>query len=92
MMILQSDEVAVEPVEEAVKQAAKRKVLPGASRIRLERLREGLTAQIMHVGPFSDEKPTIDRLHEFIASNGYERTGKHHEITWLIRAEPLQKR
>lgn len=66
MMILQSDEVAVEPVEEAVKQAAKRKVLPGASRIRLERLREGLTAQIMHVGPFSDEKPTIDRLHEFI--------------------------
>lgn len=80
MMILQPDEVSVEQVEQAATQAASKKPLPGTSRIRLERLREGAAAQILHVGPFSAEKPTIDRLHDFIASIGYERIGKHHEI------------
>ena len=32
------------------------------------------------VGPFSEEGPTIEKLHKFIHSNGYERSGKHHEI------------
>ena len=34
----------------------------------------------MHIGPYAEEKPTIDRLHAFIAAEGYRRTGKHHEI------------
>ena len=34
----------------------------------------------MHVGPYATEPPTIERLHAFIAEQGLQRRGKHHEI------------
>lgn len=34
----------------------------------------------MHLGPYRDEGPTVELLHSFIAAQGYERAGKHHEI------------
>jgi hypothetical protein len=34
----------------------------------------------MHLGPYAAEKPTIERLHAFIAEQGASLTGKHHEI------------
>jgi hypothetical protein len=37
--------------------------------------------QILHIGSYDDEGPTLDRMHhEFIPENGYEMAGKHHEI------------
>lgn len=48
--------------------------------VRLETFEEGLSAQILHVGPYSTEGPTIERLHEFILEKGYKPHGKHHEI------------
>ena len=32
------------------------------------------------VGPFSEEGPTVEKLHRYIESIGRRRTGKHHEI------------
>jgi hypothetical protein len=34
----------------------------------------------MHVGPYSEERPTIERLHAFIAAQGLRPRGAHHEI------------
>ena len=34
----------------------------------------------MHVGPYSAERPTIERLHAFIAAQGLSPRGAHHEI------------
>ena len=34
----------------------------------------------MHIGPYSAEGPTIERMHRFIVENGYQPAGKHHEI------------
>lgn len=48
--------------------------------VRLEGYHEGLAAQVLHVGPYADEGPTIRALHEFIEREGFQRTGKHHEI------------
>ena len=48
--------------------------------VKLEVFNEGLSAQIMHVGPYSEEGPTIARLHTFIAENSYRMRGLHHEI------------
>jgi hypothetical protein len=48
--------------------------------MRWERYDEGRSAQVMHVGPYSEEGPTIRALHEFIADQGYRPRGKHHEI------------
>ena len=49
-------------------------------RLRLERWREGRCAQVMHVGPYSEERPTIERLHAFIAAQGCRPHGAHHEV------------
>jgi len=46
----------------------------------LERLVEGRSAQVLHVGPYSEEGPTVERLHAFIRQQGGEPSGKHHEI------------
>jgi hypothetical protein len=50
------------------------------SRLRFERWREGRSAQVMHIGPYADERPTIERLHSFIAAEGLHQRGAHHEI------------
>jgi len=34
----------------------------------------------MNIGPFSEEGPTIERIHKFIQDKEYSQTGKHHEI------------
>ncbi|MFQ5793639.1 MAG: GyrI-like domain-containing protein, partial [Candidatus Bipolaricaulia bacterium] len=49
-------------------------------KIRFEAFHEGLSAQIMHIGPYSAEGPTVEKLHSFIKENGYELRGKHHEV------------
>ena len=54
--------------------------LEAIGRVRQERHAEGLAAQILHVGPYRDEGPTIERLHAFIDERGCGLTGKHHEI------------
>lgn len=51
-----------------------------AVRLRLERWEEGRSAQLMHIGPYADEGPSIRLLHAFIEEQGLERAGKHHEI------------
>src|SRR5574341_2042046 len=37
----------------------------------------GTAAEILHIGPYSEEGPTVQRLHEFIADSGYETAGVH---------------
>lgn len=79
MMILQPSFVGDDVIESAIVQTKRKKALPAIDRLRFERFTEGHCAQILHVGPFSAEGPTIERLHEFIdARTG--RAGKHHEI------------
>ena len=79
-MIMQPEFVTEEMFTEAKKQVEEKKNLPGLSRIRFESFIEGLSAQIMHIGNYSEEGPTIEKLHEFIHENGHELSGKHHEI------------
>jgi hypothetical protein len=89
MMMLQPAFVSDEVIEAAMVSAGKKKPLPSLSKLRVEEFSEGSCAQIMHVGPFSEEGPTIARLHEFIAART-GRTGKHHEIylSDIRRARP----
>ena len=79
-MIAVPDTVTAEEVAGALETAARKKDLPAAPLLRLERFEEGLAAQIMYVGPYSEEAPTIERLHAWAAGQGYELRGRHHEI------------
>ncbi|HYD59498.1 MAG TPA: GyrI-like domain-containing protein [Noviherbaspirillum sp.] len=89
MMIMQPSFVENEVVESAIAEVRKKKNLPGTSKLRLEAFSEGRCAQILHIGPFSEEGPTIKRVHEFIDSRT-GITGKHHEIylSDIRRADP----
>ncbi len=80
MMIAQPEFVTVEWVERARAEALKKKGLPALERIRFETYAEGTAAQMMHIGPYADEGPNIARLHAFIAEQGGQLRGKHHEI------------
>jgi hypothetical protein len=80
LMIAVPDAVTADEVTTALEAAARKKDLPAAPLLRLERFEEGLAAQIMHVGPYSEEAPTIEKLHEWVAAEGYELRGRHHEI------------
>ena len=64
----------------ARKAAMAKKELPALRQVRLVRWKEGLCAQVLHIGAYSAERPTIRRLHEFIQEQGYRPTGRHHEI------------
>ena len=79
-MIRQPAEVTPSVLEKVRAEALRKKPLQALSKVRLEEFSEGLAAQVMHLGPYSAEAPTITRLHEFIEKQGYRPVGKHHEI------------
>ena len=39
----------------------------------------GTVAEILHIGPYSEEGPTVEMLHKFIEESGYEIAGVHEE-------------
>jgi len=80
MMVMQPEWITQEMFEAALEQVEKKKNLPALSRLWLESHHEGLAVQILHIGSYDDEAPTIARMHAFIDENGYEPAGKHHEI------------
>ena len=51
----------------------------------------GETAEILHTGPFSEETPTTERPHRFIAEQGYEIAGLHEE-EYLTRLDAPRQR
>jgi hypothetical protein len=79
LMIMQPDFVTKEMIEGAISNVRKKKNLIAISRVRFDALSEGKSAQILHIGPFSEEGPAIEKVHQFIEARG-KRIGKHHEI------------
>jgi len=92
MMIMQPAFVTSEMVERAIADVRKKKNLAALPQIRFEAFLEGKAAQILHVGPFSEEGPTIEKVHAFIDRSGSERVGKHHEIylSDIRKADPAK--
>lgn len=79
-MIMQPEPVTAELVDRAKEEVRRKKQLPSLDSLRFERFEEGLSAQVLHVGPYAEEWPTIERLHRFVEDSGYELRDKHHEI------------
>jgi hypothetical protein len=79
-MVAQPPAVTDQLIRKAIADAVAKRGVPAAKRLRFETFREGLAAQVMHVGPYAAERPTIEKLHAFIAEHDYPLRGKHHEI------------
>ena len=80
MMIRVPDRVDDALLAEACAAATRKKGPAALDRVRLAAHTDGTSAQVLHVGPYSTEGPTVERLHRFIADAGFVLTGKHHEI------------
>jgi hypothetical protein len=80
MMIAQPPFVTQAMADAAMVEVTKKKNPAAISRLRFESFDEGKCAQIMHIGPFSEEGPNIEKVHRFIETGGHQRHGKHHEI------------
>ncbi len=80
-LMMVPDWITPEMVDQAREQAASKRELPALERLRFELFDEGLSVQILHIGPFSAEGPTIARLHqEYLPQNNLKENGHHHEI------------
>ena len=79
-MIRVPDFVTEAMLEATKKEAKARKGFSEIDLINLETYHEGLSAQFMHVGPYSEEAVTVPKLHRFIEDNGYSLRPYHHEI------------
>lgn len=80
LMIMQPEFVTEIMVSEAINEVKRKKNPISLPLIRFDSYLEGRSAQIMHVGPFSEEGPTVDKVHSFIEAAGSRRIKKHHEI------------
>ena len=80
-MIVQPDWITDEMVAAAVEDAGAKKPLPALDRLSFVSLTEGTSVQILHVGSYDDEAPTLARLHEeYMPAHGLTFNGDHHEI------------
>ena len=79
-MIAMPDFVTSKVVSQAIDKARAKKPLARIADVKLRKMTDGLSAQVMHIGPYSEEKPTIAMLHAFIKDSGYKLAGRHREI------------
>ena len=79
-MIMQPRYVTKNLFELACEEVKEKKNPAALSRIRFEAYAEGMSAQIMHIGPYSAEAPIIQKIHHFIFDGGHSLHGRHHEI------------
>jgi len=80
MMIMQPGFVTQDIVNKAVEQVRIKKNPAALDKMRFSEFKEGRAAHILHIGPFSEEGPAVEKLHVFIAENNFEIRDKHHEI------------
>lgn len=81
LLILQPEHITAEMLTDALSQMRKKKGdQPGFARLHLESFHEGLSIQLLHVGPYTSEPESIARMDAFAAEHDYHMHGKHHEI------------
>ncbi len=59
--------------------------VPGVD-VKIETWQYGTVAQVLYLGPYDQETRTVQKLHQFIAEQGYEIAG-YHEEEYLTRPD-----
>lgn len=81
LMIMQPEWITREMFEAAIQKVTEKKAPASLTKVRFEKLEEGLCVQTLHVGSFDDEAAILAQIHDsYIPQNGLRMTGKHHEI------------
>lgn len=80
LMIALPDEASEDELTEALERGREKVEDPFAASLRIEPYAEGRVAQLLHLGPYAAERPSIERLHAAIEESGLTPRGRHHEI------------
>lgn len=80
-MLMVPDFVAENLFPDARVKVEKKLGTPPPASLRWEPFSEGLSVQILHIGPYDAEAPTIRQMHEeFMPAHKLALRGRHHEI------------
>ena len=93
IMIRQPDFVTNEVVERAFESVRKKKPHPFLDEVTFETMEEGMSLQMLHVGPFEDEPQTLEKMAEYLESHQLERAFLTHREIYLSdmrRVEPAK--
>jgi hypothetical protein len=80
VMIMQPDFITHEMFEVALEKVKTKKNPTALHLVKFETIEEGKVVQIMHLGPYSEEGPTVQKMHNFAYSKGYKLRGRHREV------------
>jgi hypothetical protein len=80
LMIMEPAVVTQTMFSDALGQLRAKRPSEAMARLRLAEFHEGLSVQIMHIGPYATEPATVDRMRAFATARGYRTRGRHHEI------------
>jgi hypothetical protein len=80
LMVMQPAHITAEMFNQALAQLRKKRPSPAIEKLRLAEFAEGRCIQVMHLGPYSEEMVTIQRMDDYAAAHGLSMHGKHHEI------------
>lgn len=80
-MIMVPGWITVAMYEAALESVKAKKDLTALSLLRMQSYTEGTSVQLLHLGSYTEEAPTLARMHHtWMPEHGYTFNGKHHEI------------
>ncbi|WP_411739807.1 GyrI-like domain-containing protein [Peribacillus sp. S4] len=82
-MIRQPDFVTKEIVDIAFENVEKKEPHPFLNDVRFGTFQDGLSVQMLHVGPYDDEPQSFKVMNEFIKNNNLEKTSLQHIEIYL---------
>jgi len=80
LLIRVPDFITQKEVDDTIKTVMAKGKAPFAYQVKLEELTEGRCVQMLHVGPYADEKTAVEKIHAMAEGKGLHVRGPHHEI------------
>ena len=80
LLIRQPEFIISEIIEKARQEVIKKKKLELVNGVNFEKIKEGKCVQILHIGPYSTEPESLEKMYNLMKEKGLVYNGFHHEI------------
>ncbi len=80
LMMMQPEHIGEADYLQALEDLKQKKPNPALEKMQFVSFHEGLSVQILHVGPYTEEPRSLAKMQAFADEHGYLYRGDHHEI------------